>query len=115
MSDSLVTALSWIESLLFGSVAAMISALAIAALGFAMLQGRIPVQRGARVIFGCFILVSARSIASAFVAVTPVQNLSAPDPGVAFLPSYRPTAPPPENKDPYAGAAVPPPTSADPL
>ena len=84
---------------------------AVASVGFLLLSGRIDMRRAAQVIFGCFILFGASSIAagimrgvggeegeSAAVAAPPQAPL--PGPAATMPVAARPY-------DPYAGAAVP--------
>ena len=83
-----------------------------------MLTGRINLRRGASVVFGCFILFGASSIAggipSAVAAAdlgaaplpAPYQPPIAAPPTVPTVPATPPAKPPVQN-DPYAGASVP--------
>ena len=61
-SGPIVSALSWIQGTLMGNVATAIAVMAVAAVGFMMLTGRINWRYGATVILGCFILFGAASI-----------------------------------------------------
>jgi type IV secretory pathway VirB2 component (pilin) len=63
-TSAIATALEWVSSLLIGQVAISLAGLAIAALGFSMLSGRLPVRRGMTVLVGCFVMFGAPSIAS---------------------------------------------------
>ena len=106
-------AVQWIELTLLGSVATSVSVIAVACVGFLLLQGRIDVRRGAQVIFGCFILFGASSIAAGIVRAANGGNS-----GVEFTGAAVPEAPtyslpsaqravPVTPYDPYAGAALP--------
>ena len=107
---ALTGAADWVGSLLTGSLALAIATLAIAAIGFMMLRGRAPVGRAGRIILGCFVLFSAPVIASGLVGLQRDRQLDGPaDASVAQLPAYQPTIAGMEEKDPFAGAAAPPP------
>ncbi|MCT2401850.1 TrbC/VirB2 family protein [Novosphingobium mangrovi (ex Huang et al. 2023)] len=97
----------WFVELLMGSLGMSMAVLALAAVGLAMLHGRLSVRETARVALGCFILFGAPTIArglaglASSVTGTPAQVYNTPPPPIAV-----PTAPQP-NRDPYAGASVP--------
>lgn len=55
-------ALAWMQGTLLGSVATAVAVMAVAAVGFMMLTGRMNWRFGATVILGCFILFGAASI-----------------------------------------------------
>lgn len=61
-SGVLVNAVSWLQGTLLGTVATTIAVIAVAAVGFMMLTGRINWRHGAVVIVGCFVLFGAASI-----------------------------------------------------
>lgn len=61
-SRPIVAALGWIQGTLLGSVATAVAVMAVAAVGFMMLTGRMNWRFGATVIIGCFILFGAASI-----------------------------------------------------
>jgi type IV secretion system protein VirB2 len=61
-SGVIVNAMRWLQGTLLGSVATAAAVIAIAAVGFLMLSGRINWRYGAIVILGCFILFGAASI-----------------------------------------------------
>jgi len=61
-SGVLVNAVDWLQGTLLGTVATTVAVIAIAAVGFAMLTGRINWRHGATVILGCFILFGAATI-----------------------------------------------------
>jgi type IV secretory pathway VirB2 component (pilin) len=112
-SSPILAAVTWVQSALLGTVATVIATIAIAALGFLMLSGRLPVRRGMTAILGCFILFGASSMARSIraglgeVAGTPepvpVAYVAPPPPA----PAPPPPAPPRPPADPFAGAAVP--------
>ena len=61
-SGVIVGAVNWLQGTLLGTVATTVAVIAIAAVGFMMLTGRINWRHGAVVILGCFILFGAASI-----------------------------------------------------
>ncbi|WP_374406197.1 TrbC/VirB2 family protein [Pelagerythrobacter sp.] len=63
-SGPIVAALSWLQGTLLGNVATAAAVMAVAAVGFLMLTGRMNWRFGATVIIGCFILFGAVSIVS---------------------------------------------------
>ncbi len=103
---SLESATTWVTSALLGSVGTAVAIVAMAGLGLAMLQGRIPARRGAVTVIGCFIVFSSRSIATALVGVStpPIDDVALP---VVTPPAYAAPIPPPVPYDPYSGASVP--------
>ncbi|WP_294338908.1 TrbC/VirB2 family protein [uncultured Sphingomonas sp.] len=105
----MATALQWVQSVLLGTVGTAIAVIAIAGIGFQMLTGRIDVRRGLSVIFGCFIVFGAPTIASALQALSRGGSETAsPQAPSSTLPAPAlPPAPAPHPYDPYAGASVP--------
>jgi type IV secretory pathway VirB2 component (pilin) len=104
------SAIDWLEGTLLGSFATALAAIVIASIGLLLFAGRIPTRRAIEVVFGCFILFGASSIASGIM-----RGLS----GSADRPDILQTLPPPRPVeapvrtartpyDPYAGTAVPP-------
>ena len=63
-SGPIVAALSWLQGTLLGNVATAVAVMAVAAVGFMMLTGRMNWRFGATVIIGCFILFGAGAIVS---------------------------------------------------
>ena len=63
-SGPIVAALGWLQSTLMGNVATAVAVMAVAAVGFMMLTGRMNWRFGATVIIGCFILFGAGAIVS---------------------------------------------------
>lgn len=61
-SGVLVNAMGWLQGTLLGTVATVAAVIAVAAVGFMMLTGRINWRHGAVVILGCFILFGAATI-----------------------------------------------------
>lgn len=111
-SSALVAAISWLQDVLLGTVATSIAVIAVAAIGFGMLTGRVNIRHGATVILGCFILFGASTIVSGLryaasgaggYAAPPVIVAAPPPPSP---PRARPTGVP-APYDPYAGASVP--------
>jgi len=63
-SGPIVAALAWLQGTLMGNVATAVAVMAVAAVGFMMLTGRMNWRFGATVIIGCFILFGAGAIVS---------------------------------------------------
>ena len=61
-SGVLVSAMSWLQGTLLGTIATVAAVIAVAVVGFMMLTGRINWRYGITVIFGCFVLFGASSI-----------------------------------------------------
>ncbi len=61
-SGVIVGAVNWLQGTLLGTVATVVAVIAIAAVGFMMLTGRVNWRHGAVVVLGCFILFGAASI-----------------------------------------------------
>jgi len=112
-SNAFTSALAWLQGTLLGTVATAVAIIAIASIGILMLTGRIDVRRAAQVIFGCFILFGASTIAGGIMAAV---NGRGPDTGSVQAAPPPPQLPPPPTAppasatpyDPYAGAALPP-------
>jgi type IV secretory pathway VirB2 component (pilin) len=103
---ALADAAAWVSGTLTGSVATVVATLAVAFIGFMMLQGRLALRRGLVVVIGCFLIFGARTI------VTGLRNLG-PAAGdrqqlaVTPIPPAPKAPPQPLVYDPYAGASVP--------
>lgn len=69
-SGPIVAALSWLQGTLLGNVATAVAVMAVAAVGFMMLTGRLNWRFGATVIIGCFILFGAGAIVSGIQTAT---------------------------------------------
>ena len=67
-SGPIVAALGWLQGTLLGNVATMVAVMAVAAVGFMMLTGRMNWRFGATVIIGTFILFGAGAIVSGIQA-----------------------------------------------
>lgn len=111
-SSALVAAVSWLQDVLLGTVATSIAVIAIAAIGFGMLTGRVNIRHGATVILGCFILFGASTIVSGLRYAAGGAGDYAPSPVVVVAPPPPPQPRPqptgvPAPYDPYAGASVP--------
>jgi len=61
-SGPIIAALGWLQGTLMGNVATAVAVMAVAAVGFMMLTGRMNWRFGATVIIGCFILFGAGAI-----------------------------------------------------
>ncbi|OYX62343.1 MAG: type VI secretion protein [Sphingomonadales bacterium 32-64-17] len=61
-SGPIVSALLWLQGTMLGNVATAVAVMAVAAVGFMMLTGRLNWRFGATVIVGCFVLFGAASI-----------------------------------------------------
>lgn len=109
-AGALVGAVEWLQETLLGTLAATVAVIAVAAVGFGMLWGRIDLRRGATVIAGCFILFGASNIAAGILNAAggeaPAYAGVAEVAGQSPLPPPPPPAPP-SGYDPYAGASVP--------
>jgi type IV secretory pathway VirB2 component (pilin) len=109
-SSVVVAAVAWLQGTLLGTVATTIAIIAVSAVGFMMLAGRLNIRYGLTVILGSFILFGASTIVAGLRA-----SLSGADRGpIVYAPQSPPpmvapppAPPPPANRDPYAGASVP--------
>ncbi len=61
-SGPIENALGWIQGTMLGNVATAVAVMAVAAVGFMMLTGRVNWRFGATVIIGCFIIFGAATI-----------------------------------------------------
>lgn len=99
--SSIYGALSWLEGVLFGPIASAIAVLAIVAMGFVLLSGRIDVRRAARLLFGCFIVFGASALAQGILG-----TFSPRDNGATISQGILPTPPPtPANPEPNTAPA----------
>ena len=71
-SGPIVAALGWLQGTLLGNVATAVAVMAVAAVGFMMLTGRMNWRFGATVIIGCFILFGAASIVASIQSAAAV-------------------------------------------
>lgn len=108
-SASLVAAATWVQSLVTGTTATIVATIAVAGVGFLMLQGRLPLRRGMIVVMGCFIVFGSSAIADGLMAVGQSTSTSAGSDMIVSSASPPPPAAPaqPSVYDPYAGASVP--------
>lgn len=67
-SGPIVAALAWLQGTLLGSIATAVAVMAVAAVGFMMLTGRMNWRFGATVIIGVFILFGATTIVAGIQA-----------------------------------------------
>ena len=72
-SGPIIAALAWLQGTLMGNVATAVAVMAVAAVGFMMLTGRLNWRFGASVIIGCFILFGAGSIVSGIQSAAAVS------------------------------------------
>jgi type IV secretion system protein VirB2 len=73
-SGPIVAALAWLQGTLMGNVATAVAVMAVAAVGFMMLTGRLNWRMGATVIIGCFVLFGASAIVSGIQSVAVAQQ-----------------------------------------
>lgn len=68
-SGAVLAAVTWLQGTLLGNVATVVAVIAVAAVGFMMLTGRMNWRYGATVILGLFILFGAASIVAGIRSV----------------------------------------------
>lgn len=73
-SGVLIGAMHWLQGTLLGTVATVVAVMAVAAVGFLMLTGRMNWRYGATVILGCFILFGAASIVAGIQQAATLGN-----------------------------------------
>jgi type IV secretion system protein VirB2 len=73
-SGVLVGAMRWLQGTVLGTVATVAAVIAVAAVGFLMLTGRISWRYGATVVVGCFILFGAASIVAGIQSTASLGN-----------------------------------------
>jgi type IV secretion system protein VirB2 len=61
-ASPILGAVTWMQDTLLGEVASTVAVIAVAAVGFMMLSGRLNWRYGATVIVGCFVLFGAATI-----------------------------------------------------
>ena len=103
---ALTLASQWLADVAAGSIATGAATIAVAAIGFAMLAGRVDLRRGATVILGCFTLFAAPSIANGFVQWANGGDTTPPQTALAAPLPPTPAPPPQQPNDPYAGASL---------
>ena len=105
----ILPAIQWVEALFLGNLATIIAIVAVASIGFAMLNGWIDLKRGGTILLGCFILFGASTIANGLRNAAQSADVqyptAAPVPPPAFV--RPPQAESATSYDPYAGASVP--------
>lgn len=69
-SGPIVAALGWLQGTLLGNVATAVAVMAVAAVGFMMLTGRMNWRFGATVVIGIFILFGAGTIVAGIQSVS---------------------------------------------
>lgn len=111
-SGSLAAAAGWIKALVTGTPATLVATIAIACVGFLMLQGRLPLRRGMTVVLGCFVIFGASAIADGLLRLGDAAGGSdrgtiAPMIAASPSPPLPPVPAQPQVYDPYAGASVP--------
>jgi type IV secretory pathway VirB2 component (pilin) len=107
-ANPLVVAAQWLQATMLGTVATAIAVIAVTGVGVLMLTGRLDWRRGATVVFGCFVLFGAASMAAGIrggLSGEEIATRSSPLPPVPVI-IVRPVTPKPlPGFDPYAGAA----------
>ncbi len=107
-AGAVTAAATWVRALVIGTPATILATIAVAAVGFLMLAGRLPMRRAGTVLLGCFIIFGAGHIATALVGLVTVNSGTTSAASVEAAPPAQVTAPAqPEVYDPYAGASVP--------
>lgn len=103
-------AMSWLQSTLMGSVSISIAIIAMAGVGIIMLAGRVDIRRAAQVVFGCFLIFGAASIAQGLqsaITGSPDAAGAAPEVDQPYYPQVsQQNSTAPAAYDPYAGAAL---------
>jgi len=61
-ASPLIAALNWVQDTMLGNLATTAAVIAVAAVGFLMLTGRIDWRRGLTVVVGCFVIFGAVAI-----------------------------------------------------
>lgn len=64
----IIAAMNWLQGSLLGNVATTAAVIAVAAVGFMMLTGRLNWRYGVTVVVGCFVLFGATSIVAGIQA-----------------------------------------------
>jgi len=107
--SSIVAAAKWLQAAMFGTIATSVAIVAVAALGFLMLQGQLPIRRSATSILGCCLLFAAPVLVTGLGTVVrdlaanemPVPQAIHPTPPLPLAPDQNPPG-----YDPYAGASL---------
>ncbi|MEL6529158.1 MAG: TrbC/VirB2 family protein [Pseudomonadota bacterium] len=105
----ITAALEWVLTLLTGPLVTIILSISVAAIGFLMLLGELPVRRAALTILGGFILIGAGQIAQSLVLAVPVSPQPVTPTAATSFDERNlgdPPAPPPRRRgnpfDPYS-------------
>lgn len=104
-ADAVFDAADWMTGTLLGEVAVILCVLAVAFVGLLLLTGRLAVMRAMRVVLGCFILLGAPIIASAFISLGQSSTTTPISPPIVQAEASRSDLPP-ADYDPYAGASL---------
>ncbi len=104
--NALLTAAEWVEGVLLGPLGTSLAVIAVAWVGFAMLNGQLSTRRAVQVVLGIFILFGSPLIVREVVGS--VRGAAGSDrAGPSLKAQPLPPSNMPPNYDPYAGAAVP--------
>lgn len=96
----------WLNADALPAVFQPLTVIAVLLVALVMLQGRMPLRRGAFTILGCFIMIGGAAIANALLAL---RSASPEPPNSTIVLDQRPIPKPKEitnNSDPYAGASL---------
>ena len=107
-SGNVVTALSWVNHALLGSVGTSLAIIAVAWLGLNLAAGRMSLRHSGLLLLGCFIFFGAPRIAGGLLRIVQASSPAGQAPlskAIVVPPPSQPPSPPPY--DPYAGASVP--------
>jgi type IV secretion system protein VirB2 len=69
-SNVVMAGVGWLQGTMMGNVATAVAVMAVAAVGFMMLTGRMNWRYGATVILGCFVLFGAATIVGGIRSVS---------------------------------------------
>lgn len=100
-------ALQWVVELLVGPIGTSVAVIAVAWVGFSLLEGRLTLRRGATVVLGCFILFGAQMIARELMGLAGRDGGQIASPDLPPAAPFQSQPPLPSQPDPYAGASVP--------
>lgn len=108
--NTLLSGVTWIRDIMTGTTATVVTTLAVAGIGLLMLQGRLPLRRGATVILGALVIFGAATTVEGLLVLAqaggseydvPQEPAGSEFPPPAIKPPAQPQA-----YDPYAGASV---------
>lgn len=100
---ALPNAAAWVEQALSGNAALLLGSISVAALGYALFTGRLPVRQALATVAGCVLLFGAPAIGRALRDLDGPKEAIQPSP----TPMNGPNLPNvPRNEDPYAGAGL---------